>query len=288
VEDLLVRLVDRPDLVLTRRRLRDLGEPGGLLLRWGALVQDGTLTGTACRSCGDDHPVDLEFDAVSRRWMRYCGSVGLVAVDEDDLVTFRLDLSWLFDRLAELLRISRPDRACLVDGVLWRLGVARAADLRFWTAMVARDVVAHLDPILEQLQRAGRGHGGLVLTSSAAVPFRVSLPSGYRWLPLRHLLDAEGGELRVHEGAIRRALAGAVGRTITERQPGRPGVESLVLGEFRRRNGAGETQPTLRGEATVLRSWLAATHPDAGGRSLGTIENLIRSAHASWREGNPP
>ena len=59
--------------------------------------------------------------------------------------------------------------------------------------MVARDVVAHLDPVLAQLQRAGRDHGGLVLTSSAEVPFRVPLPNGYRWLPLRHLLEAEVG-----------------------------------------------------------------------------------------------
>ena len=101
------------------------------------------------------------------------------AADEDDLITFRLDLNWFFDRLAGLLRIGRPDRACLVDGVMWRLGVARA-DLRFWTAMVARDVVTHLDGVIEQLQRAGRDHGGLVLTSSADVPFRVPLPNGYR------------------------------------------------------------------------------------------------------------
>ena len=153
--------------------------------------------------------------------------------------------------------------------------------------MVARDVVAHLDPVLAQLQRAGRDHGGLVLTSSAEVPFRVPLPNGYRWLPLRHLLEADDGELRVQEGAIRRALAGVPARAVIQRPPGRPGIESLVLGEFHRRGRVGEVEPTLRAEASVLRSWLVASHPDTGGRSLGTIENIIRSAHAAWREQNP-
>ena len=95
VEELLVCLFDRPDRVLTRRQLRDLGEAGDLLLGWGALVRDGTLTATACRSCGDDHPVDLEFDPTLRRWLYYCGSVGFAAADEDDLVTFRFDPRWL-------------------------------------------------------------------------------------------------------------------------------------------------------------------------------------------------
>jgi hypothetical protein len=124
-----------------------------------------------------------------------------------------------------------------------------------------------------------------VLTGSAEVPFRVPLPNGYRWLPLRHLLDAEGGELGMHEGAIRRALAGVPARAVVQRPPGRPGVESLVLGEFRRRSRAGEVEPTLRAEAAVLRAWLVTSHPGTGGRSLGTIENIIRAGHASWREG---
>jgi hypothetical protein len=286
VEDVIVRLFDCPDRVLARRQLRDLGEAGDLLLRWGAMLPGETLTSIACRSCGDDHPVDLEFDAMSSTWRHYCGAVGFVAIDNEDLVTFRLHLDWLFVRLGELLQLRRPDRACLVDGVMWRLGVARA-DQRFWTAVLARDVVDHLDPILEQLQRAGGDHGGLVLTSSANLPFRVPLPNGYRWLPLRDLLDADDNGLRIQQGAIRRALAGVLARAVVERPPGRPGVEGVVLGEFRRRSHVGQTEPTLRAEAAALQSWLLTNDPDSGGRSLGTIENLIRSGHAAWRRGNP-
>ena len=109
--------------------------------------------------------------------------------------------------------------------------------------------------------------GGLVLTSSAEVPFRMPLPSGYRWLPLRHLLDAEGGELQVQRSdparPCRRSRQGRHSATT-----GRPGVKSLVLDEFHRRGRVSEIKPTLRAEASVLRSWLVASHPHAGSRSL--------------------
>ena len=142
--------------------------------------------------------------------------------------------------------------------------VAARLERRYWTALLVRDLGQHLDAVLEQLQRAGRDHGGLLLTSSAEVPFRVPLPSGYRWLPLRQLLDADEGVLGIREGAIRRALAGGPGRSLVERPPGRPGVKQSRPRRVPSPQPAREVEPTVRAEAGVLLSWLLASHPDSG------------------------
>ena len=126
-----------------------------------------------------------------------------------------------------------------------------------------------------------------MLASSTVVPFRVPLPNDYRWLPLRQLLDADDNLLRIREGAVRRALAGGPGRSVVERPPGRPGVGSLILGEFNRRSIAGVVEPTVRAEAGVLWSWLQTHNPAAGSRTRDTIENIIRRAHSEWRDQCP-
>ena len=286
VEDLIARLCDQPGRVLTERDVGELGPAGDLLRRWGAVRQDENLTAVSCTSCGDDHPVELEYDPELRVWRYYCGSVGWAAVDEADLVTFRFDRGWLFDKLVEELRIRRPDRRCLVDDVLWQLGNARTGTA-FWAAFVARDAAAHLDPILEGLRQAGGAYPGLVLTSSPGVPRRVRLPHGHRWVSLVDVLDAGDDRLGVHEAGVRAALSDKGARQPAPRPPGRPGVGDLMLEEFARRRQAGETCPSLRGEAAAIQGWLRATHPELGPRSRGTVENIIRRLHAEGASRDP-
>lgn len=285
VEDLLVCLFDRPDRVLTRRQLRDLGEAGDLLLRWGALVRDGTLTATACRSCGDDHPVDLEFDPTSRRWTYYCDSVGFVAVDEDDLVTFRFDPRWLGDRLAEGLRIGRPRRRELVPEVLWDLGDATLGG-RPWSAFLARAVGTSIDPILAALRSCGGKLTGLVLASSADAPWNLALPHGHRFLPLRDVLEVRADRLEIATDVV---LAGLRGRRTDKpsRDPGRPTDRSVVLAAFAQRQRSALTRRTLEAEAEAIWNRLAAERPDLRPPAAGTIGNIIRAHHRAWRAANP-
>ena len=233
VEDLIVELVEHPTRTITRRDLRRWGEAGATLLRWGALKDGETLTSLVCEACDDHHIVELEYDPVAGTWRHYCGSAGFVTVDADDLVTYALDQDWLMSRLAELLAIHRLEPACLIDGVMWRLGTARLGT-RFWTAVLVRDVERHLNAILEQVQLAGREHPSLLLSSSPATPGRIVLPNDYRWLPLRQLLHADDGELAVRKKVLMDALR--VRRPEEPRgKAGRPGVQECCS-----RNSAGE------------------------------------------------
>ena len=211
IEDVVADLVENPNRIITRSELDGLGDIGATLSRWGALRPGETLTSIACTSCGDDHFVELDFDPATQMWRYYCGSVGLVPVATDDLVTFRFDLGWLADRLAEGLLIGRPRRRELVADVLWDLGDASLGG-RNWSAFLARTVDVHLDPILGALRERGGKLSGLVLASSPFLPSNVPLPHGHRFMPLRDAVDCSTGLLEVDHHAV-----------LTELRPGRQG-----------------------------------------------------------------
>jgi hypothetical protein len=275
VEDLVVDLVEHPDRGITRRELDRWGEAGATLKRWGALKDGMTLTSVACTACDDDHFVELEYDPSVGSWYHYCTWTGLVRVDRDDLMTYALDLEWLLSRLAGLLAIHRLEATPLIDGVMWRLGTARI-ETRFWTAVLVRDVERNLNAILEQVQRSGREHPGLLLSSSPTTPRNIALPNDHRWLPLRDLLEAESGDLAVRATAIMDALR-VRKRDGPAAKAGRPGVEKVILAELRRRAVTGEMLHRVRDEARYLADWLRHA-PRSSERSPGRVENIIRDA----------
>lgn len=272
VEDLIVDLVEHPDRAITRRELARWGEAGTTLLNWGALGPGATLTSIACSACDEDHIVDLEFDATAGTWRYYCTWAGYVEADADELVTYAFDQDWLTSRLAELLSIRQLMSTTLIDGVMWRLGTARLGT-RFWTAILVRDVDRHLNAIDEQVRLLGRGHPGLLLSSTTNVPTSPR-PNDCRWLPLRQLLDAEGNRLAVHETAIVDALRvrkrdGPVGKA------GRPSAQDDIIGELKRRAEAGVVLGILAEEARTLADW--SSKRTSQPRSPRTVENIIRS-----------
>ncbi|MFO1036174.1 MAG: hypothetical protein U1E45_04950 [Geminicoccaceae bacterium] len=285
IEDLLVDLVERPARSFTRRDLLRLGSAGAALLRWGALHQRETSASFFCDQCGDDHDVAPVFDSATSTWRYYCGSVGFVRIQEDDFVTYSFDRQWLTTRLVKLLSIQRPECVSLIDDVMWRLGTGRL-DATFWTAILVRDVDRHLDNILDRLKRAGRGHPGLLLSSSDMVPRLVTLPNDYRWLPLQQLLCLEHDALGVRETAIRDALGYRKQRDGGRGKAGRPGAATLVLREFHRRAEANEVLGTVAEEARHLASWLGQ-NPRSISRSSGSIENIIRTVFKELKENTP-
>ena len=284
VEDLVVELVEHPDRQITRRELGRWGDAGATLQRWGTLRDGATLTSFVCTACDDDHFVELEYDPAAGSWYHYCAWSGFVMVDRDDLMTYALDLDWLLSRLAGLLAIRRAEATPLIDGVMWRLGTARI-ETRFCTTVLVRDVERNLDAILEQVQRLGRGHPGLLLSSSPATPRNIALPNDYRWLTLREVLDAESGELAVRTTAIRDALR-VRKRDGPPGKAGRPSAEEALLAELRRRAGAGEMLAKVAAEARYLAEWLGQS-PRSDPRSAGRVENIIRDAFHKLKGQEP-
>jgi hypothetical protein len=285
IEDVVVELVENPSRVITRRELSLLGEIGDTLQRWGAVRQGETLTSIACDQCGDDHFVDLEFDSSSGAWRYCCLSVGFVAVAAEDLITFRFDVGWLSAGLAESLLIRRPRHRELVPDVLWDLGDAGLGG-RPWSAFLARAIGAQLDPILDALRTRGGKLPGLVLASSPTMPLALPLPYGHRFLLLRDALDTTSGRLDVAHQAVLAALRSGVSKG-AERARGRPSCRSLVLEIFGRRLRAGETAAAVGEEARAVLERVLREEPGLRPPASGTVENIIRHDHASWRAQNP-
>jgi hypothetical protein len=70
---------------------------------------------------------------------------------------------------------------------------------------------------------------------------------------------------------------------VSSGSPGRASSKQLYTAEFRRRRDEGIAQPTVKGEAVYLESWMAQRHPGAPGAEAKTIENNIRADHRAWR-----
>lgn len=64
---------------------------------------------------------------------------------------------------------------------------------------------------------------------------------------------------------------------------GRPTSRQLYMAEFRRRRDAGIAEPTVKGEAMHLESYMKQRFPSAPGSDSKTIENNIRDEHRKWR-----
>ena len=252
LEGLLVRLFDRLDRALTQRQLRDLGETGVLLLagvRFSAAIR---FTSVACQSCGEDHAVDLEFDTDVAPVDILLQFGRLYSCRRGRTYYLSLRSRMVVRPTDHLLRIARPDRTCLIDNVMWRLGTARL-DQRFWTAMLVRDVHA----ASRRHSRAATARTAVATQASCSSAARmrrgaVALPNDYRWLPLRQLLHAETGHLEVASSVAfaTRFGPGSVGKA-GKSKPGRPGVAEHVIPELRRRAAAGEMHETLAAEATA-------------------------------------
>lgn len=108
IEELIVRLFEHPDTVLSQAAFDRLGEAGEVLRRSGAIVQTDNLASITCRECGEDHPVEIEFDPTRERSRYYCGSVGFVDVEPRELGAFAVNPGWLPQFLRERLITERP------------------------------------------------------------------------------------------------------------------------------------------------------------------------------------
>jgi hypothetical protein len=69
---------------------------------------------------------------------------------------------------------------------------------------------------------------------------------------------------------------------------GRPTSKHLYMTEWGRRRDAGIAEPTVKGEATYLESWMEQRYPGAPGSDAKIIENNIRDEHPEWRSRVAP
>jgi hypothetical protein len=87
-----------------------------------------------------------------------------------------------------------------------------------------------------------------------------------------------------HEGYLNVRIFQHDDGMISTGMPGRPSkAKQLIDDEFERRVAADECEPSLAGEARVLRDWLKKQHPDADRPEQKTVENNIRAGHAAWK-----
>jgi hypothetical protein len=286
---LLCELCEQDPPVLDGAALAEqLPETARLLIDLGALGRTANATVVNCRACDEPHPAEIEFDDRTRAHRHYCLVSGWVDVPAVDLMRYELDLEWLVNQLSATLNI-KPRPKCLIDGILWDLGEARAG-MRSWTGLFGRRlwIDRNLDRVFDALAtRAGRPPG-LVLTTTEGPSSRIELPGGHRLLPLNDCAHLSTDRLVIDHRVIVAGLerTGGRGQWRTGTQ-GRPTARHLYVAEHQRRMNSGEAEDRLADEALHLFHWMREQHPDMPPATLGTIKNNIRDSHRKWRAANP-
>jgi hypothetical protein len=122
--DLLLAIAETPDMAISAVALRDYdGGVGSLLVDAGALTPDGFEPVAASQADHDDAVVSLIWNGEKGGYAYFSPAVGLVRVDDDALVRFRLDVSWFLGWIAGQLGFgTNASQVNLVPGQLWDFG----------------------------------------------------------------------------------------------------------------------------------------------------------------------
>lgn len=216
--DLLLMIAEMPDMVISGAVLYDFyPHAGRMLIDVGALKADGFETVAASQADHDDAVVHLAWSAEKGGYAYFSPGAGLVRVDDDALVRFRLTASWFLDWLGGQLglgAVARP--VCLVPDRLWDLGDAwlgeRMRARRRTAIYVARrlnqpESFAQVQAALRS--RSGRPVGVILTTSLDTSLARSSTISGCAVVPIRSCAQAGTADFTIDMAVVYGAAHGA-------------------------------------------------------------------------------
>jgi hypothetical protein len=251
----------------------------GFLSNIGAVTKGGLLSVLTCRAYDGDHPVRLEFDPMTRCHWHFCPEAGRVMVEDDVLATIRVDPEWVLDWLVTALPITPPvRRRVLVPALAWHLGDAHIGGAEL-TVVFAIGVCTqpNLDALASAISAASPADFGIVLTTSAAPPRRLSLPHGYQFLDLREIARPEQNCLVIDKTKLVGWIKGSrkgLDKPV-QLHAGRPSDAPLVEEVFWERRTRKLPLVNQRTEAEEIRAELALRHPVRDPPAVKTIERHL-------------
>jgi hypothetical protein len=232
--DLLLAIAETPDMVISAVALRDYdGGVGSLLVDAGALKSDGFEPVAASQADHDDAVVSLIWNGEKGGYAYFSPAVGLVRVDDDALVRFRLDVRWFLGWIAGQLGFgTNASQVNLVPGQLWDFGdtwLGERKSARCKTAIyVARrlnqpETMAQVQEVLQA--RSGRPSGVILTTTQDSNLARVLSVSACAVLPIKGCARAGSASFAIDTTIVYAAAHGA--------RPVGAGSPIQVDGEFR-------------------------------------------------------
>ena len=241
-----------------------------------------------CDACDADHPEEIEFDVERRCYVHFCPVVGIVTVNDTDLITYRFRPEWLVDWLARALRIpSRQGRGALVSGHVWQLGDAACGDTQV-TMVFARRVSSRgdLDQLASALRPVHPADKGLVITTSAHIARNVLLPGGFELLPLPEIVRPAQDDLvldAVRLGSWIKGMPAATAKGAPTRS-GPPSPRARVLQIYNARREQGLPFVSDLAEAKGILALWPQSAPDQKPPHVSTVRrhvSQVRKAAAS-------
>jgi hypothetical protein len=249
----------------------------------GALSAAEPSSVVTCRACDNDHIARLEFDPSTRRHWHFCPEAGHVAVEDAALATLRAEPQWLVDWLATALPLTPPVRTrALVRDIAWYCGEAHI-DGNALTVVLGTSLskLGNLEALGDAIPAIPASQLGLVLTTTAGPPRRLTLPHRYKLLDLRHIV-----KLRDNALTIDRPGLGAWIKAFGKRhdQPsrlraGRPSEAQLTERIFQDRRALNIPMTDRRAEAEAIRAEMESRWPGRKAPAAKTIERHLRRAN---------
>jgi hypothetical protein len=224
------------------QRLR--GVPGWDLWRCGALCDRDLAAwterigyaGSYPAPLGDAHiPVDIEEGDDPGRYRYRCPETFRTKYVSADMVGVHAVREVnLLNHLADLLGVPQAQRSGItapaIDGVLWRLGKMRIADVQV-DAWVVRGLSSSTEKVFEHFRAPPLPDQGLIFTTGQDLPTIVMPPRAYRIVPIASALVDHSIKPHVDIDLIHRLLLAPTGTKVEKSLPVRfdPYTNTLVI-----------------------------------------------------------
>jgi hypothetical protein len=213
--DLALTIAETPAMGISSVVLRDFhAKDGAALIAAGALKPDGFEAVGISLTDHQDGPVNLIWSSETGGYAYFSPAIGLVRVDDEALLHYRLDTSWLLQWISGQLGFAAGVRqVCLIPDRLWDLGDAWLGEgkrkQRKTAVYLARRLneVKTIEQVVEILRMHSARPGKLILTTTQDPNFTQSLTKNYgAVLPIMTCARAGVGDFVLDTAVIHGAV----------------------------------------------------------------------------------
>jgi hypothetical protein len=210
--NLLLTVLEAPEARVSGAALAEFfPDAGRALIGVGALAADGYDSVATSTADHDDAPVTLSWRDDVGGYAFFSPSAGWVAVENERLVRYRADFTWVLRNVARQIRVLRTvEPRCVVDGHLWEVGPAWIGHRRHMTPVWLGRRLGYpgiLSAAASALRHRTNGRTGLLLITGTGLPSCVTMPGNPVVASIRNCLAAGAG-FRLDAGILASLVGG--------------------------------------------------------------------------------
>jgi hypothetical protein len=162
---------------------------------------------------GNDHcDVDVFPDDESDRYLYRCPETfRLRTIEPADIAIYHPRKELLLNAMADLLDIPTALRSGIsqadIQGTLWRIGKVRVGHT-LTDIWLTRGLVFSIEAVFQRLQQTELSDFGIILTTGNALPSVITVPSHYRVIPIKKIIDSTQPVARLDSEILNRLVSG--------------------------------------------------------------------------------